>query len=57
MICPSISRFLVEPGYELDSDSNFNRLTRLRAMDDKESFQEVRSLLPKHLCLLTGMIP
>lgn len=33
-----IGRFLVEPGYELDSNPNFNQLTRLRAADDKESF-------------------
>lgn len=33
-----IGRFVVEPGYELDSNPNFNQLTRLRAADDKESF-------------------
>lgn len=33
-----IGRFLVEPGYDLDSNPNFNQLTRLRAADDKESF-------------------
>jgi len=30
-----IGRFLVEPGYELDSNSNFNQLTRLRVAEDK----------------------
>ncbi|NJJ40734.1 DUF3900 domain-containing protein [Paenibacillus apii] len=33
-----IGRFLVEPGYDLDSNPNFNQLTRLRAADDVESF-------------------
>lgn len=34
-----IGRFIVEPGYELDSNPNFNMFARLRGADDKESFK------------------
>lgn len=34
-----IGRFIVEPGYELDSNPNFNMFARLRAVDNKEDFQ------------------
>lgn len=34
-----IGRFIVEPGYELDSNPNFNMFARLRAADDKEDYK------------------
>lgn len=35
---PRSGAFFVEPGYDLDSNPNFNQLTRLRAAEDVESF-------------------
>lgn len=34
-----IGRFIVEPGYELDSNPNFNMFARLRAADNKEDYK------------------
>ncbi|MBP1999851.1 hypothetical protein J2Z69_000870 [Paenibacillus shirakamiensis] len=34
-----IGTFIVEPGHELDSNPNFNLLTRLRVTEDKEDFK------------------
>ncbi|RCX23597.1 uncharacterized protein DUF3898 [Fontibacillus phaseoli] len=34
-----IGRFIVEPGYELDSNPNFNMFARLRASDNKEDYK------------------
>ncbi|GGG11527.1 DUF3900 domain-containing protein [Paenibacillus abyssi] len=33
-----IGRFIVEPGYELDSNPNYNLMQRLRSSDSKEEF-------------------
>lgn len=34
-----IGRFIVEPGHDLSSNPNFNMFTRLRAVDDKQDYQ------------------
>lgn len=34
-----IGRFIVEPGYELDSNPNFNMFARLRGAEDKEDYK------------------